>query len=172
MAIDKALYLLILVQLFWVSLIDIKHKKISNQWIYFNLGLTAILWLAFPADYAVTGQKLLYSLTFFFVGFILYLLKVIGAGDSKYLASLYLVIPIDWCELALYSLFLSTLIIGGFVFFTTVVKKYDQLWISFLARDYPQFAKILNNRFSYAPVILVSWVLLGALVYWKSSFGN
>ena len=170
LTIDKALYLLILIQLFWVSLIDIKHKKISNQWIYFNLALTAILWIAFPDNYAVTGQKLLYSLTFFAVGFVLYLIKIIGAGDSKYLASLYLVIPINWCELALYSLFLSTLIIGGFVFFTTVVKKYDQLWPSFMARDYAQVAKLLNNRFSYAPVILVSWVLLGVLVFWKTTF--
>jgi prepilin peptidase CpaA len=166
------IFILIFVQLIFVSLIDIKHKKISNQWIYFNVALTAILWIAYPENYAVTGQKFLYSLTFFFVGFILYLLKIIGAGDSKYLASLYLVIPIQWCEIALYSLFLSTIMIGGFVFFTTVVKKFDQLWVSLLARDFGEVAKLLNNRFSYAPVILVSWMLLGVLVYWKSFLGH
>lgn len=170
--IDKTLYLLIFIQLFWVSLIDIKHKKISNQWIFLNLGLTLFLWVAFPNQYAVTGEKLIYSITFVAVGFVLYLVRIIGAGDSKYLASLYLVIPIDWCEIALYSLFLSTVIIGGFVFFTTVVKKYDQLWISFAARDYKEMAKLLNNRFSYAPVILVSWVLLGFLVFGKQALGS
>lgn len=166
------LFLVILIQLFWVSLIDIKYKKISNQWIYFNISLTAILWIIFPTEYAVSGEKLLYSITFFGVGFILYLLRIIGAGDSKYLASLYLVIPVDWCQVALISLFFSTLLIGGFVFFTTVVKKYDQLLLSFVARDYKEFAKLLNNRFSYAPVILVSWVLLGVLVFWKDLFGK
>lgn len=172
MNIPVLIYGLILVQLFWVSLIDIKHKKISNQWMYLNLGLSIFLWIAYPLQYAVTGEKLLYSLTFFAVGFVLYIFKIIGAGDSKYLASLYLVIPIDWCELALMSLFFSTLIIGGFVFFTTVVKKYEQLWFSFLAKDFKEISQLLNNRFSYAPVILVSWIILGVLVFGKSHFGK
>ena len=167
MNIDKLLYIIILVQLFWVSLIDIKHKKISNQWMYFNFALAALLWIAIPSEYAITSQKILYSVSFFLAGFLLYLLKIIGAGDSKYLASLYVIIPTNWCELALYSLFLSTVIIGIFVFFTSIVKKHEQIWFSILARDYAEVAKLLNNRFSYAPVILVSWVLLGVLVFWK-----
>lgn len=159
-------YLLLFVQLFFVSLVDIKHKKISNQWIYFNVLLTFVLWFLFPEQYVMNSQKILYSLTFIGVGFIFYLMKIMGAGDSKYLASFFMVIPAQWLEMSLYSLLFCTILIGVFVFFTTVVKSHSKLWISVLTKDYVQFAQLINNKFSYAPVIFVSWLVFGFLLFY------
>lgn len=93
-------------------------------------------------------------------------MKIMGAGDSKYLASFFMVIPAQWLEMSLYSLLFCTILIGVFVFFTTVVKSHSKLWISVLTKDYVQFAQLINNKFSYAPVIFVSWLVFGFLLFY------
>lgn len=158
-------YLFLLIQLFCVSLIDIRYKKISNQWFMLN-GLLFIAFLyMFPHDYVFTPEKVMYGAVFLVVGFVLYLMKFMGGGDSKYLFSLFLLIPQEWSDFAFYSLFLCTLVIGGFVIFLSLVKNFEKIIYNLRIGHAAGVKACFDNKFPYAPVIFMSWMVLGCQLY-------
>jgi len=159
------LYCFILIQLFFVSLVDIRHRKISNQWIYLNIVLFLGFLFIFPQEYSLTTAKLLYSFAFIVVGFILFLMNLMGAGDSKYLFSIFLLIPPQWSDYVLYSLFLCTMTIGGFSLLITIVKNFEKLIIFARLGHRQGIRECLGSKFPFAPVILMSWLLFGAHLY-------
>jgi prepilin peptidase CpaA len=155
------MYYFLLLQTFAVALLDIKHRKISNHWIAGNIVLFAVCLVMFPDSYALNFSTFLHSFSFILVGFILYLFKVMGAGDSKYLFSLFLLMPPQWVELAFFKLLICTMAIGGFSLFTTVVQNFDRIKVYARTGHTEGLRECLGSKFPYAPVIFISWAWLG-----------
>ncbi len=85
------LFLILLLELFVVSFIDVRVKKISNLW-----SIAHILIFAGMSIYAGTLPEIthfIFPLGMIVTGFVLFVFHIMGAGDSKYLASLFLLIP-------------------------------------------------------------------------------
>lgn len=88
--ISLQLYLFILIELIFVSIGDVKNRKIPNMWVITNIVVSIFLFILFPNMYELRGETFQFPIVFIFVGFLLFQLKVMGGGDSKYLASFFL----------------------------------------------------------------------------------
>lgn len=163
------IYSFLLIQTLAVAIIDVKTRKISNQWLFINLGLFFIsLWFA-PEYYSLTFEHLLPAFAFFGVGFVLYLANVMGAGDSKYLFSLFLLIPGLWTYQAFTGLVICTFAIGLFSLFTSVVNNGEKILVYAKTGHIAGIKDCLGGKFPFAPVIFFSWVFLGFHLYIMSS---
>jgi prepilin peptidase CpaA len=91
-----------------------------------------------------------------------------GAGDSKYLFSLFLIIPSSWHMMAMYSLTICTLSIGVFSLLTTLAKNYEKIYYHLSVSEVKSAMSCFDRKFPFAPVIFISWLLLGAhLIYFS-----
>jgi len=156
-----AIFGLISIQLLAVAWIDLKTHKISNRWAILNVLLSVLFHIFLPSSYPLTWEILIFPLGFLVIGFFLFLLHIMGAGDSKYLASLFLLIPLELHLVFFERLLLSTMLVGGFLLALKVIKHFAQLRAYFISRYWSGIKGVIKSRFSYAPVILVAWIILG-----------
>jgi len=156
------IFSIILIELAFVGWIDLKTKKISNYWIVFNLVLSTSLRFYFTEDYLWSWEILAYPLGWLIIGLVLFQLRIMGAGDSKFLASLFLLIPLDFHWPMLEKLLLSTLIVGSILLLTKILSDFAQFKAQLLTGYWKGLLKTVKSNFSYAPVILLAWLLLGA----------
>jgi prepilin peptidase CpaA len=155
------IYWLILTQLIFVSIIDVKIKKISNLWFLANLLLGFTFHFLYPEAYPWDLAVLVFPIGWIIIGFLLFVLGIMGAGDSKYLASLFLVIPVEQQAIMLEKIIYSTLIVG-FIFLTfKIAKDFQKIKAYALSTYWQGLKESVRSRFSYAPVILLAWILLG-----------
>ena len=161
----SVIYLVILIELLIVSLIDVRTKKISNYWVLGNILLFLGLMILFPADYSLYFPKLLYSGAFILVGFLLFCVGLMGAGDSKFLCSLFLVIPNAWCDRVFSSLLVSTLVIGSFSLLISLGKNYEKMVTSLAHRQLSVLHDCFDRQFPYAPVIFIAWMQFGVTLF-------
>lgn len=160
------IYGLMAAQLAIVAFQDYKYKKIYNYWSIINL-LFFIVLLIFHADYTLSLKAFFLPLTILFVGFILFVLKIMGAGDSKYLFTFFLLIPEAMHEKAFIYLAYSTIIIGIILLVKNTLKNFNTVIMAFRIMDIGSIKRVFGTRFSYAPVILISWIYFG-YVLWGS----
>lgn len=158
-----SVYIYLLIQLIYVSYIDIQSRKIANAWSIGNIFLFLVLLFFFPQSYNLGIQTFLFPLGFFCAGFLLFILKIMGGGDSKYLSTLFLIIPVEIHDQAFVSLAVVTVIVGLSVFITNILKNWQFIVKAFKEGNIFQIKKIFGKKFAFAPVILVSWIFLG----WK-----
>ena len=153
------------IQIFMVAINDVKHRKISNQWMILNIVFFIILLFIAPEHYQLSSETFFYSFTFLIVGFVGYFLRIMGPGDSKYLFSLFLVTPLLWHNSFFSVLLYSTCIIGGFSILTQIVQNHEKI-VTYAKSGYAQgFRECLGAKFPYAPVILMAWVWMGQHLY-------
>lgn len=155
------LYYFILLELVTVSFVDIKNKKISNFWPLLNICMFPVLCWLFSKYYYLSWTAFIFPGAFLFVGFILYLLKIMGGGDTKFLFSFFLIIPIQLHEQMFELLLLATLIIGSFVLITNLTNNIKKILLSLETHQYNEVKKFFGTKFSYAPVVLIAWIWLG-----------
>ena len=155
------IYFLILVELIIVSWIDIKIKKISNHWFLFNLLLSLCLHFFYPINYPWQWATLIYPVGWILVGFVLFVLGIMGAGDSKYLASLFLVIPLVHQYQMLEKILYSTLVVGLVFLAIKITKDFNRIKAYALSSYWQGLKESIRSRFSFAPVILLAWILFG-----------
>lgn len=146
--------------------IDLKTEKISNKWVMLNIVLSVVLHLAFMEYYPFSLELFLFPSGFIGIGFILYLMNVMGAGDSKFLASLFLIIPLEFHLMFFEKLVFSTVATGAILLTFRIIKNSSTLKTYYISRYWPGIKETLKSRFSYAPVICVAWILLGINI-WK-----
>jgi prepilin peptidase CpaA len=156
-----AIYLFILFELLIVSYGDVKTQKIPNLWAIINICAYLILVFILPTHYSFNFSTFIYSIAFLFVGFFLFLIKIMGAGDSKYLFSFFLLIPASLHEVTLQYLLLSTVLIGVFMLINNIFKNFDKIILSLKNKDRAGLRGCFGTKFSYAPVILVTWIMMG-----------
>jgi prepilin peptidase CpaA len=155
------IYFLILAELIVVSWIDIKIKKISNYWFLFNLILSLCLYLFYPLNYPWQWAALIYPVGWILVGFGLYVLGIMGAGDSKFLASLFLIIPLDHQYNMLEKILYSTMVVGVVFLAIKITKDFKKIKAYALSSYWQGLKESIRSSFSFAPVILLAWILFG-----------
>lgn len=157
---------LVLFELITVAWIDFKSEKISNKWILINCFASILFHLLARNLYPLDWGVFIFPVGFIVVGFFLYLMNVMGAGDSKFLASLFLVIPLEFHLPFFEKLVISTLLTGGILFLYRILVNGSKIKAYFLSRSWEGIREALKSRFSYAPVIFLAWIILG-LNIWK-----
>jgi prepilin peptidase CpaA len=161
-----SVYFYLLIQLIFVSYGDIKTKKIPNLWAILNILSFFIFIFIFPEYYQFKLPVFIYSFTFLGVGFILFLLKIMGAGDVKYLFSLFPLIPFKIQDHLFVYLLISTVIVGVFLLSSNTIRNFKEIRICLNEKRFLDLKKFYGKKFSYAPVILLSWIFL-AVFKWK-----
>lgn len=161
MTLPLVVYIFISIQLLFVAYVDFKTKKISNMWMLINFTFFCVLTFVFPENYNWSFQVFVFPLAFLFVGFALFVMNVMGGGDSKYLSSLYLLVPLPYQEATFLYLLYTTVIVGSSLLLFSALKNFDTLVILFKTRDIAGIKKIFGKKFTYAPVIFIAWMWFG-----------
>lgn len=156
-----SVYLFLVIELLAVSYGDLKTKKIPNIWSILNLFIFVLLILILPDYYKVQWKMLFYSFAFLFVGFMLFLVKIMGGGDSKFLFTFYLLVPVSAQDKVFIFLLYSTLIIGSLIFLMVTFKNFYKIIEIWQSGQWGNFKKIYGTKFSFAPVMLFSWIWMG-----------
>lgn len=155
------LFAFVAIELLAVAWIDLKHKTISNRWHLVNFLLAIGLYLALPETYQLKWEVLLFPVAYVLVGFFLFLAGIMGAGDSKFLASLCLLLPLEF-QLPFFEYLVgATLIIGGSFLLYRLFRDRERVRAYLWTRHWQGIKLIIKSEFSYAPVILLAWVFLG-----------
>lgn len=154
-------FIFISIQLLVVAYVDFKTTKISNIWLLINFIFFCVLSLIFPEIYQWSVHALLFPLAFLSVGFILFILNIMGGGDSKYLSSLYLLIPMGLQETALVYLLYTTVIVGSSLLLFSGLKNFDYIVLLSKTGDISGIKRIFGKKFTYAPVIFIAWMWFG-----------
>lgn len=155
------IFCVIFIQLLIVSWIDIKTKKISNLWFILNLAFCLVLHFIVPEAYPWQWTALVFPVGWIVIGFLLFLAGIMGAGDSKYLASLFLIIPIEHQAVMLEKLIYATCVVGIVMLTFKIAKDFKKIKAYAFSTYWKGLLKSIRSSFSYAPVILLAWVLLG-----------
>ncbi len=159
------LYAFLALELVLISYVDLRTKKISNLWPLFHIILFVALKFAFPEDYPLALVHFIYPLSFIILGFVLFVFHIMGAGDSKYLASLFLVTPTPLHMLLLEKLLTVTIFVGTILIILKFVKSAAKIRAYLLTLHLAGLKSEISSRFSYAPVILVTWILFGVSLW-------
>lgn len=159
--IEKTVFIFILIELLAVSIGDLRTKKIPNFWAILNIIIFIIFLFVLPHQYPFVFSMFLHSLAFLGVGFILFLLKIMGGGDSKYLFSFFLLVPLSLHAALLNNLLISTTIIGSAFFLRNIIKNYQGIYDNLRIGHFRALKNFFGTKFPFAPVILVSWLFTG-----------
>lgn len=153
----------LLVELLIISYIDIRTKKISNLWMLLNIVVFIVL-QAFSGEWP-PGAHFIFPAGMIIVGFVLFAFHIMGAGDSKYLASLFLLVPTPDHMLFMEKLLTVTIFVGTILLTMKFVKKAAKIRAYIMTFYLKALKDEISSRFSYAPVILVAWILFGATLW-------
>ncbi len=156
-----SIYFFILIELVVVTYADLIYRKIKNQWGLLNIIIFLIFFFLFPSFYRFEFAQFSYSLAFFIVGFFLFILRVMGGGDSKYLASLFLLVPMNLQDQFLLVLLYSTIFVGILALISNAFTQRISLLNAIKTKDVLLVRKIFGDKFTYAPVILLAWIWMG-----------
>lgn len=155
------IYFFVLIQLIFVSIGDLRTRKIPNIWSLLNISFYILLLLLFPDSFKFHYQSIVLSIVFLLIGFSLFVLKVMGGGDAKYLSTSALLVPYGVMWTYLEYLFMSTFLFASFFFLKNLVINRKDI-SSYLRSFYLKGVKsFFGTKFAYAPVILVAWIFLG-----------
>ena len=157
-------YLFLLIELFVVAYYDLKEKKISNNWIILNSLVFLLVCMREPQHYWLFNTIIYFSLTLI-IGFILFNFNIMGAGDSKYLAFFFILIPEPYRLEFLNNLLLVTIIVASYLIFYHSIKFRKEIMIYLKTKYYIKILKLYGFKFAYAPIILLSWIYLGWNVF-------
>lgn len=159
--IPLVVYLFLSIQLLFVAYTDFKTRTISNFWPIINIFVFLSLMWIFPQVYLFKWQILIFPIAFIFVGFILFLMKIMGGGDSKYLSSMFLLIPIEVQDTAFIYLLYTTVIVGSTLIIFNLLKNFDRICLMAKTYDINGIKKLFGKKFTYAPVIFIAWMWFG-----------
>lgn len=159
--IPLTVYIFILIELVFVSWGDIRTKRIPNFWSLLNIIVFISLIFVFNDLYILSWKTFFYPVIWILSGFVFFLLKIMGGGDSKFLSTFFLLIPLNTQDDAFYYLILSTIFIGTSVFLLNIIRNWQNILDSLKTKNYALLKNSFGTKFSFAPVIFVSWIMLG-----------
>jgi prepilin peptidase CpaA len=154
-------FIFISIQLLVVAYIDFKSSKISNIWLMINFICFCMLTLLYPKIYFWDIRALLFPLAFIVVGFALYTMNIMGGGDSKFLSSLYLLVPLSFQDAVFLYLLYTTVIVGSSLLLFNILKNFDRIVLMAKVGDVVGIKKIFGKKFTFAPVIFIAWMWFG-----------
>lgn len=155
------LFFFLFLELIFVSYLDFKYKKIKNIWSVLNLIVFIICIFVYPNLFLISFDTFFYPIVFLGVGFVLFTLKVMGGGDSKFLFSFFLLVPEAFHEVFFMKLIYSTIMIGLILLLFNTIKNFDKLIELTKYRQFNRYKEVYGTKFAYAPVIGISWIIFG-----------
>ena len=155
------IYLFILIELIFVAWGDYKTRKISNYWSLLNLLCFPVLVIILPEVYLLDPNVFIYSALFLLIGFLLFMVKVMGGGDGKFLSTFILLVPITLQAKLLNLLLVSTIIVASIFLIKNTVINFSKIVKSLKDYDFVTVKNFFGTKFAFAPVILIAWILLG-----------
>ncbi|MBC7539584.1 MAG: prepilin peptidase [Bacteriovorax sp.] len=154
-------FIFLSIQLLVVAYVDFKTRKISNVWLLINFAFFSLLTIVYPKLYVWSFSVMLFPVAFLLVGFALFALNIMGGGDSKYLSSLYLLIPFEFQDMVFLYLLYTTVIVGSSLLLFNALKNFDKIVLLVRIGDVKGIRKIFGKKFTYAPVIFIAWMWFG-----------
>jgi prepilin peptidase CpaA len=154
-------FIFLSIQLLVVAYVDFKTSKISNVWILINFIFFCVLTIVYPKIYIWNLSVMLFPVAFLIVGLGLFALNIMGGGDSKYLSSIYLLIPLGFQDTAFLYLLYTTVIVGSSLLLFNSLKNFDKIVLMLRIGDAKGIKKIFGKKFTYAPVIFIAWMWFG-----------
>lgn len=161
MILPMMVFFFISIQLLVVAYVDFKTTKISNVWPVANIIVFFFLSFLYPHIYIWSWDVLLFPVAFMLVGFALFVMNIMGGGDSKYLSSLYLIVPLGFQDAVFLYLLYTTVIVGSTLLLFNTLKNLDQIILMLRIGDIVGIKKIFGKKFTYAPVIFIAWMWFG-----------
>ncbi len=153
-----AVWTLITIELIIVSIVDLKSKKIHNYWSVFNILLFLFVFFIQKENYPNLGEHFFFPVVFFIIGFMLYFLKIMGAGDVKIIFTILFLIPTVGHQSFLELLSIVTITMGLILILIVIFKNLKYIVHSIHQKDFKSIMILFGNKFSYAPVIFLSWI--------------
>jgi prepilin peptidase CpaA len=89
-----------------------------------------------------------------------------GAGDSKYLSSLFFIIPLEHQGLMLEKIIYATCVVGFVMLSLKFLKDFQKIKAYAFSTYWRGVKESIRSSFSYAPVIFLAWILFG-IGQWK-----
>lgn len=154
-------FIFISIQLLVVAYVDFKTSKISNIWLFINFFFFCVLTFVYPQVYVWHINALLFPVAFLLVGFALFVMNIMGGGDSKYLSSLYLLVPLGFQDIVFLYLLYTTVIVGSSLLLFNALKNFDNIVLMVKIGDVVGIKKVFGKKFTYAPVIFIAWMWFG-----------
>ena len=159
--IPTSTFIFLLIEVLAVTYLDLKVRKIPNSFAILNLIFFTYLILFQKDLYPFAWEHFVYSITFLIIGFGLFMLKIMGGGDSKFLASFFLVIPINYQDFFLLNLLWTTIIVSGSLFLINIIENFVKIIEHIRSRDFSKIKNYFGKKIPFAPVVLMAWIWLG-----------
>ena len=161
MSLFTAIYVFLLIELSFISYLDIKYRKIKNFWSILNLLISGFLFIFHEEIYPFELEAFQFGLVFLFPGFLLYMLKIMGGGESKFLANFFILVPFKEQEIVFYYLLIITIIVGLIFFLRSIFMNIEKIVEGFKIGDIKMIKGSFGKKFPFAPVIWLTWIWYG-----------
>ena len=159
--IPQGVFLFLFLENLGVSFVDIKYRKISNQWSILNIVIFIGLLIFSPDNYSLSFDHFIIPLSFFFVGFLLFIFDVMGGGDAKFFSTCFLLMPYTEQLELLVILCASTIVMGLTIMIYNIFKGINIVLQGIQTKDIKLILSCFGSRFAYAPVLLISLIVYG-----------
>lgn len=147
-----------LVEMFYVTKMDLVEKKIPNAWSILHILFFGLLLIVPNSSIEISINHFYWPVISLIFSFILFSMDIMGAGDAKYLSTFLLVIPAHYQERFLELLMYSICLGICCYWLITILLYYFRK-----AKDGKRPIKqLLFGKIPFAPFILVSFILLFA----------
>ncbi len=160
---NSFLFSFLLIELLIVSYIDVRTKKISNLWSIAHIAL--FLGIMLYTQEFPSASHFLFPVGMIVAGFVLFVFHIMGAGDSKYIASIFLLIPTPLHMLFMEKLLTVTIFVGTILIIMKFVKSAAKIKAYLMTFYLKALQTEIHSRISFAPVILMSWILFGIALW-------
>lgn len=150
--------LFLLVNIVVVAAFDLKTRIISNYWSVSNLVFCLVFFFLFPDYFDRSFQHFQIPLAFFVVTFILFAMKIMGGGDSKYFSTLFLIIPTLIQMAFLHKLIILTAVVGFIFLLINIVKRRNLVKMELLTGQFKSLYFKLGSKVPYAPIAALAWI--------------
>jgi len=157
----KELFIFLFLELIAVAWIDFKYRKISSIWVFLNFSIFFLIYFILGLGLTFSLTQLYYPVIFFVVGFAFYTLRIMGGGDSKFLVSMYIILPVYFHENFLMSLLYVTTFVGLTQFIYNSIVGRDLLMKFWRQKSIKHLKQCYGKKFPFAPIILLSWIIFG-----------
>ena len=77
------------------------------------------------------------------------MMNIMGGGDSKYLSSFYLLVPLGFQEMVFQYLLYTTVIVGSSLLLFNILKNFDRITLLFKIGDVSGIKKIFGKKVTF-----------------------
>ena len=156
-----SVYWVFLLELVFVAALDIRTRKIPNEIVAINFLLIFFTWEQSQVEHI--GEFLLMPLITLMLGFGLFLLRLVGAGDCKLVVSILVNLSYLDQRAFLEQLAKVTILFSIVYLMIKSWNRRSELLRLFGSRQYVTALKQVRGDTAFAPVVLLAWIKYGLI---------